>query len=197
MVVASHERPSRIFIISQDARHSPCKRFILLEGEQRRTCDADERPIRFQDCVGFHENRALLKTQRAVFLQKRPSWATYGRQGFLDPHKHPCYLTGWGTSTNYRCLYPSQSNNMDVYVDLESVDAREWLIWIICGECAECARFPLPEPTRTFNRTSRFESFWALSGVRRKVTGFSWDLVMGVYRRIILVRSMLSPSHFV
>jgi hypothetical protein len=112
-----------------------------------------------------------------VFLQKRPSRATYGRQGFLDPHKLPCYLTGWGTSTDYWCLYPSQSNNIKVLMDRESVDARERLIWIICGECAECAQFPLPGPTRTFNRTSRFESFLPLSGVRRKVTGFSWDLV--------------------
>jgi hypothetical protein len=111
-------------------------------------------------------------------LQKRPSRATYGRQGFLDPHKLPCYLTGWGTSTDYWCLYPSQSNNIKVLMDRESVDARERLIWIICGECAECAQFPLPGPTRTFNRTSRFESFLPLSGVRRKVTGFSWDLVV-------------------
>jgi hypothetical protein len=100
MVMASHERPLRIFIISQDARYSPRERIFLLEGEERRTCDADERPIRFQDCVGFHENRALPKTRRAVFLRKRPSRATYGRQGFLDPHKLSCYLTGWGTWTD-------------------------------------------------------------------------------------------------
>ncbi len=54
--------------------YSP-REWHLLDG---RTCDADERPISFQDCVGFHENRALPKTRRAVFLRKRPSRATYG-----------------------------------------------------------------------------------------------------------------------
>ena len=48
---------------------------------------------------------------------------------------------------------------MKVFMDRESVDARKRLIWIICGECAECAQFSLPGPTRAFNRISRFETF--------------------------------------
>ena len=83
------------------------KRFCLLEGvdwmaTRRTCCDADERPTRFQECVGFHVNQALTENTEGRVFAKTTFRAAYGRQGFLGPQTFPCFLTGWGTFTNER-----------------------------------------------------------------------------------------------